>query len=258
MTSLLTFETVSAGYGPTDILKAVSFSVAPGEAWVVLGPNGAGKSTLIRAGMGMLKHRAGRIQVCGLTLPTPGPVELARRVAWVPQNTDQTPSFSVLELTLMGRAPHLPSWGFPGRRETQLAKEALAEVGVAHLTERPLHELSGGERRRVWLARAFVQTPRLLFLDEPTAFLDVRHQVETLLAVKKRVRDGLGVVAVLHDVNLTAHIATHVLLLKCGSVVAQGPVSEILTPQNLTTLFDIPMHAAAEQEHVYVPSWPAA
>ena len=255
MAPLLELDSLSAGYGATPVLSSVSLRLEPGQAWVVLGPNGAGKSTLVRAVMGLLPPSSGTVRVCGLALPGALPRELAKVAAWVPQTMDDTTGFTGLELALMGRAPHLTAWGLPGQRDEDAARAVMKELGVEHLAARPLAEVSGGERRRVWLARALVQAPRLLVLDEPTAFLDIRHQVETLRAVQRRLAGGLGVLAVLHDVNLAMHVATHALLLKDGKSVAQGPVAEVLNAAALSALFDIPMHAAAEREQVYVPQW---
>lgn len=252
---LLELDSISAGYGATPVLSGVSLRVEPGQAWVVLGPNGAGKSTLVRVVMGLNAPTAGSVKVCGLPLPGTPARELAKVSAWVPQTMDDSTGFTGLELALMGRAPHLSAWGLPGQRDEAAAREVMKELGVAELASRPLSEVSGGERRRVWLARALVQAPKLLVLDEPTAFLDVRHQVETLRAVKQRLSLGLGVITVLHDVNLAMHVATHALLLKGGKCVAQGPVREVLTAEALSALFDIPMHPAAEAEQVFVPRW---
>ncbi len=246
---------LSAGYGEPEVVAQLSLHIQAGEAWVVLGPNGAGKSTLVRAVMGLLQPSKGSVHVCGLPLATTSARDLARVVSWVPQTLDEHTAFTGLELALMGRAPHLSGWGAASAREIQLALDTMKELGVEHLASRPLSQVSGGERRRVWLARALVQNPRLLVLDEPTAFLDIRHQVETLRAVKRRVADGLGVLAVLHDVNLAVHLATHVVLLKEGKSIAQGPVAEVLSAEKLSVLYDIEMHAAFEQERVYVPQW---
>jgi iron complex transport system ATP-binding protein len=255
VTPLLSLDQVDAGYGADTALSGASLEVRPGEAWAVLGPNGAGKSTLVRVVMGLVPPRAGRVEVTGLALPGAPPAELARRVAWVPQSMDDDAGFTALELALMGRAPHLGPWGLPGARDVERALACLGELGVAALAERPLSAVSGGERRRVWLARALVQAPQLLVLDEPTAFLDVRHQVELLRLVRRRVADGLGVLAVLHDVNLAAHFATHALLLKDGRTLARGPVAEVLTSPRLSELYGIPMHSARAGERVHVPQW---
>jgi iron complex transport system ATP-binding protein len=252
--ALLELEHVDAGYGQTPVLQGVDLRVEPGEAWVVLGPNGAGKSTLVRVVMGLVPLRGGRARVADVTLPAE-PAPLARAVAWVQQVTDDDTGFSGLEVALMGCAPRLGTWGLPSSADTALALAALTEMDVAHLAHRPLSEVSGGERRRVWLARALVQQPRLLVLDEPTAFLDVRHQVETLRAVRARVERGLGALVVLHDVNLATHIATHALLLKQGRVLAAGPVREVLDAQRLSALYDIRMERPQAGDGVFVPRW---
>ena len=253
--ALLELDSLTAGYGGTPVVSDVSLRMEPGQAWVVLGPNGAGKSTLVRAVMGLLPPLRGGLKVCGLPMPGTPSRELAKVAAWVPQVMDDATGFTGLEVTLMGRAPHLSAWGLPGPRDEAAARAVMKELGVEHLASRALAEVSGGERRRVWLARALVQAPKLLVLDEPTAFLDVRHQVETLRAVKRRLSEGLGVLAVLHDVNLAMHVATHVLLLKDGKSVGQGPVGEVLTAERLSALFDIEVHAASEAERVYTPRW---
>lgn len=255
MAPLLELDSVTAGYGEAPVLRGVSLTVRAGEAWVVLGPNGAGKSTLVRAVMGLLAPRAGVVRVCGLDVAATTAKALARHVAWVPQVTDDDSGFTGLELALMGRAPHLGAWGLPSAADEARAREVLAELDVADLAARPLAEVSGGERRRAWLARALVQAPELLVLDEPTAFLDVRHQVETLRAVRRRVDAGLGLLAVLHDVNLAAHVATHVALLSRGELVAAGPAREVLTAARLSALYGIAMHPASEVEGVFVPRW---
>ena len=255
MAPLLEIDSLSVGYGARPVVSGVSLQIHPGEAWVVLGPNGAGKSTLVRAVMGLLAPSRGTVRVCGLPVSGTSSRELAKVAAWVPQVMDDATGFTGLEVALMGRAPHLSGWGLPGPRDEERARQVMMELGVEHLTSRPLAEVSGGERRRVWLARALVQAPKLLVLDEPTAFLDVRHQVETLRAVQRRLSEGLGVLAVLHDVNLALHVATHALLLKDGQSVAQGPVREVLSAERLSALFDIAMHPAAESEQVYVPRW---
>jgi iron complex transport system ATP-binding protein len=250
--SLLELQSVSAGYGATPVVSGVSLTIEPGQAWVVLGPNGAGKSTLIRAVMGLLPARAGAVSVCGQALTSLSARALAQLVAWVPQTMDDDTGFTGLELVLMGRAPHLSAWSVAGTSDETRALAVMQSLGVEHLAARPLSEVSGGERRRVWLARALVQAPQLLVLDEPTAFLDVRHQVETLRVVKDRLSSGLGVLAVLHDVNLAQHVATHALLLKNGAPVAQGPVAEVLTAERLTALFDIEM----QRTETFAPRFP--
>ncbi len=253
---LLTMRHVVAGYDRrSDVLRDVSIDVNPGEAWVVLGPNGAGKSSMIRVAMGLLRVREGSATVCDRLVGKMNHQAFARNVAWVPQHTEDNLRYSVLELVLMGRSPHLPPWGLPGRHDVERSLAALDEVGILTLKDRSICSLSGGERRRAWLARALVQDPKLLVLDEPTAFLDIRHQVEVLRAVRRRVTSGLGTIAVLHDLNVASHFATHVVLLANGEILAQGPVDQILTEAHLSKLYGIEMRSVVSHERVYVPKW---
>ena len=241
----LRFSSVDAGYAAVPVLQNVSLEVEPGQLWTLLGPNGAGKSTVVKVALGLLPSH-GVVCTCGLDPRTASRTELARQVAWVPQSpADEGSAFTGLELALMGRSPHLGAWGLPSASDTQRALAALKELSVEHLAARPLTEASGGERRLVWLARALVQAPQLLLLDEPTAFLDVRHQVAVLRQVRRRVDEGLAALAVLHDVNQAAAWATHALLLKGGRVQAAGPALEVLTSERLSALYEVPVEAIA-------------
>ncbi len=243
--SCLSLASVTAGYGAKPVLHSVSLEVAPGQLWALLGPNGAGKSTVVKASLGLLRVQ-GTVRTCGLNPSEAARTALAKQVAWVPQSpAEEGSAFTGLELALMGRAPHLGAWGLPSALDVARAQAALAELGVAHLANRPLTEASGGERRLVWLARALVQAPQLLLLDEPTAFLDVRHQVAVLRHVRTRVNAGLAALAVLHDVNQAAAWATHAMLLKAGRVQAAGPAREVLTKDALTALYEVPIDALA-------------
>ncbi len=241
----LRLASVTAGYAARPALHDVSLEVHPKQLWALLGPNGAGKSTLVKVALGLVAGQ-GELAACGLDPRRASRADLARQVAWVPQTpADEGAAFTGLELALMGRAPYLGAWGLPSAADAERALEALTRLGVAHLAARPLAEASGGERRLVWLARALVQDPALLLLDEPTAFLDVRHQVAVLKQVRQRVDAGLAALAVLHDVNQAAAWATHVLLLKGGRVQAAGPAAQVLTAQSLTALYEVPVEALA-------------
>jgi iron complex transport system ATP-binding protein len=253
--TLVELAEVEAGYAGTPVLRGVSLTIRAGEGWAVLGPNGGGKSTLVRVVLGLLGARRGTVRVCGHPLPGTPPATLARAVAWVPQTVREDTSFTALELVLMGRTPHLPAWSLPGPRDVALAHESLAALDVDALAHRPLNEVSGGERRRVWLARALVQTPRLLVLDEPTAFLDLRHQAQALHLVRSRLSPDFGFVAVLHDVALAVRFATHAVLLHEGTVQAAGPVREVLTAERLSALYGVPLRPALESDGLFVPDW---
>jgi iron complex transport system ATP-binding protein len=238
---------LTCGYGERAVLAGVTWEVGPGQLWAVLGPNGAGKSTLLKACLGLLPPQGGSIRVLGCEACKWERPALARRLAWVPQRFDADGGFTALELVLMGRSPHLGLWGLPSRADVERAEQAMEELGAAHLTARRTSELSGGEQRLVWLARAIAQAPELLLLDEPTAFLDLRHQVQALQRLRARAAQGLSVVAVLHDVNLASAFADHALLLQAGRVLAAGPAADVLTGPAVEALYGVPMsHVRAE------------
>jgi iron complex transport system ATP-binding protein len=243
---------LSVGHGGVAVVSEVGLTVNPGTLWAVLGPNGAGKSTLLRTVLGLLPAVRGDVTLFGVSLLRWERRALSRRVAWVPQAFEGDPGFTGLELVLMGRAPHLGSWGLPGPRDVGLAQEALAELEVEHLAHRTVSTLSGGERRLLLVARALVQEPELLLLDEPTAFLDLHHQVQVLERVRGRVRRGLAAVAVLHDPNLAGAFADAVLLLGGGRVLGQGAAAELLDAARLGRLYGLQLHEAVSPGGVRV------
>jgi iron complex transport system ATP-binding protein len=236
---LLSLERVSFSYGAIAALTDLSFSVAAGEVFGLLGPNGSGKSTVVRLLSRVLTPRSGRVRFAGRDVGTYGREELARQVAVVPQETVIELPFSVLEVVLMGRSPHLGRLGFERARDLMIAHRAMAQTGVEALAAREIHELSGGERQRVILARALAQEPRVLLLDEPTAFLDIRHQVEVYDLVKSLSRQhGLTVVAILHDLNLAALYCDRLALLKAGHLFCLGMPEHVLTYSNIKAVYE--------------------
>lgn len=239
---------VRAAYGAREVVHGVDLRVAAGELWVILGPNGAGKSTFLRALMGLHPASGGSVKLFGRELATWHRQELARKVAWVPQLFEPAFGFSGLEVVAMGRSPHLGLFGLPSTSDLTRARTLMEEVGIADLADRPSTALSGGEQRLLLLARSFLQAPELLFLDEPTAFLDLRHQVEMLERVRLRTKgNGLAAVAVLHDVNLAAAFADRVLLLRDGQALAAGAAREVLTSATLEALYQVPMTAVVAE-----------
>ena len=244
MSAVLHAERLAAGHHGRPVVSEVSLEISPGTLWAVLGPNGSGKSTLLRTILGVLRPISGEVRLFGLPLADWNRRELARRVAWVPQAFEGDPGFTGLELVLMGRAPHLGTWGLPGAHDLAVARGALEALEVSHLAGRIVSTLSGGERRLLLAARALAQEPELLLLDEPTAFLDLHHQVSLLERVRARVNQGLSAVAVLHDPNLAAAFADQVLLLRDGRVLGQGAAASLLDAQRLGSLYGLPLSEA--------------
>jgi iron complex transport system ATP-binding protein len=236
---------VSVGYGAREVLHRVSLEVAAGELLAIVGPNGAGKSTLLRVLGGSLRPWAGSVELLGRPLREFDRRGIARRVACVAQENAAAFHFTVLEVVLMGRAPHLAPLRFEGRRDLELAHAALARFGLLPLAGRFVQDLSGGERKRVFLARALVQEPAVALLDEPTAFLDLKHVDEVFeLFAELRAERGLAVVATLHDLNAASLYADRVLLLKDGAAIGCGRPEEILTVANLREVYDTEVFVA--------------
>lgn len=232
-------EQVSFAYGAVEVLSAISCEVAAGEILGLLGPNGSGKSTLMRLLSGVRAPQAGRVMYDSRDVRTYSRDELARAIAVVPQETAIELPFSVLEVVLMGRSPYLGTFGFESAHDLAVAQHAMEQTGVAELATREVHALSGGERQRVILARALAQEPRVLLLDEPTAFLDIKHQVAVYDLMKQLSREqGLAVVAILHDLNLAALYCDRLLLLKSGHTFCQGTPEEVLTYVNIKAVYE--------------------
>ncbi len=230
-TAALALEGVRFRYdarGPW-VLDGVSLDVAPGEALGLIGPNAAGKTTVLRLATGYVPPIAGRVTLFGRPVGGYTRREAARLMGFVPQEAPVELPFRAGEVVLMGRAPYLSGLGFERPADLEAAATAMMRTGVRHLADRPLDALSGGERRRVMLARALAQSPRLLLLDEPTSHLDLGHQQALVDLVREVAREGVAVVAVWHDLTLAAAASDRLALLAGGQVVAAGPPAEVLT-----------------------------
>jgi iron complex transport system ATP-binding protein len=220
-----------------DAVAGASLGIAPGDIVGVIGPNAAGKSTLARLCCGLLTAQHGTVALQGDLLARLSRRERARRVAFLPQHPPHDLSFTAREVALMGRAPHLGLWSLEGPRDLERAQAALQEADALDLAERPVSQLSGGERQRVFLARAFAQEAALLILDEPTAALDLAHQVLLVNALRRRAREGGGALLVLHDLALAGAACDRLALMDRGRIVAQGTPVEVLVPSVLTPVY---------------------
>ncbi len=231
---------VTCTYGIMVALDGVSLSVESGEMVGVLGPNGSGKTTLLRAITGAVRPARGKVTIDGRDVREMGARAVARKAAVVPQNGHIPFSFSVRDIVLMGRAPHLGRFSSEGPRDVEAATRAMEAAEVLHLASRPVTELSYGERQRVMVARALAQEPRLLLLDEPTSHLDPRHQVGIMDLVWSRCRkDGLAALAVLHDVNLASQYCDTIVMLSEGRRVAAGPPEEVITSEWVERVYGV-------------------
>ena len=238
---------VSFGYAREPVIREVSLTVRQGEFVGILGPNGSGKSTLLRLMSGIVRPWQGHITINGRRLASYRRRELSRLVGVVPQVTTINSPFSVMEMVLFGRTPHLGGFGFEGPADLQVAERALERTETTHLARRPITELSGGERQRVILARALAQEPAFLLLDEPSAFLDIRHEVEIYDLLQDLQQEGITVVSVLHDLNLAALYCEQLMLLQDGRIVRSGPPEEVMTYATLTEVYGTEIYVSRNE-----------
>lgn len=254
---MLSTEQVSFRYAPGGplVVEEVSVRLADGALVGILGPNGSGKTTLLRLLSGTRKPTTGRVMLGGQPIDRMSRREVARRIAVVPQETELAFEYSVLEIVLMGRHPHLGVFTVEGPGDIRIAREALAATGTGHLADRPFHELSGGEKQRVVIAAALAQSAGLLLLDEPTASLDLGYQLEVSALLQRLNQDhGVTMAISTHDLNLAASICRELILMRDGRVLATGPTSEVLTPENVQRLYDVEadVHVHSDTGHVTV------
>lgn len=247
---MLLIDALTIHYGPRAVLREVNLTLHPGEVLALIGPNGAGKSTLIRAASGRLKPTRGQVSLNGHAVHRWPPETRARWVAVVPQAVHLPEAFTALETVLMGRTPYLGWLGQEREQDRALAQQALDRTETRHLAARRVGELSGGERQRVLIARALAQAAPVLLLDEPTAHLDLKHQVGIVSLARRLAHEaGLMVLIALHDLNLAAQFADRVALLAEGELRALGTPTEVLTPGNLSVAYEWPVHVIPHPLH---------
>ncbi|MGB2841065.1 MAG: ABC transporter ATP-binding protein [Halobacteriota archaeon] len=238
MKMTLEVKGVDAYYGSVKVLEDVDFSAAHGEFLGVIGPNGSGKTTLLRTITRILKPKVGTILLDGREVMEMKAKEFSRNFAAVPQDTTVNFDFTALDIVLMGRTPHLGRLELETEKDIEIAQRCMELTNCWHLAERPITELSGGERQLVIIARALTQEPRALLLDEPTSHLDINYQIEIMELLKRlTVHEGLIVIAVIHDLNLAAQYCDRLVLLHRGKIVSMGSQQAVLTAENVKNTF---------------------
>ena len=235
------------GFGDTEVLRGVDVSVAVGEVLGLVGPNGSGKTTALRILHRDLVPDAGEVMLSGRPLAEYSSRERAQRIAVMAQELAGEVPLSVADVVLLGRVPHSGAFGATRSEDQRIAAEALRSVEALHLARREFGILSGGEKQRVLIARAFAQQPQLLLMDEPTNHLDIGSQHRVLQLVRER---GLATIIVLHDLNLAARYCDRVIVLDQGRVRAEGPPSQALSPELVSTLYDVSARTAAADDGI--------
>lgn len=257
MSALLQAADVEFAYGAAPVLRGVSLHVPDGGFVGILGPNGSGKTTLLKILAGTLRPSRGHVTIEGVDLRGMPRRDVARRMAVVPQETHLTFDYTVLEVVLMGRYPHLGTFQIEGPEDIAIAREALDATGTRPFEDRHFATLSGGEKQRVVIAAALAQVTRgagtagaYLLLDEPTAALDLAYQIEIAALLRDlQQRTRIAIAVSTHDLNFAAGVCSSLVLLSEGRVLAAGPTADVLTPDNIRRLYgvdaDVHRHEAA-------------
>ena len=256
MSSIIEVDNLSFRYTPDrEILKNISFHVAEGTFLAIAGPNGAGKSTLLNLLCGNLMPDSGRINIDESPVGSYGTEALAEKIAVVRQEHVPTFGFSVIETVLMARTRYFGSMGFESRRDRQAANEALEATDTAQFATRPLSSLSGGERQRVFIARALAQSSAILLLDEPTSFLDLKHQVGIYDLLKTaQLEQNKTIAAVTHDINLASQYCDEILLLGADGGCHTGRTQNVLSSESIRKVFDVQVFAGKiGRERFFIP-----
>ncbi|MCL5429259.1 MAG: heme ABC transporter ATP-binding protein [Chloroflexi bacterium] len=247
---MLSAKSLHLAYGGKVVLRSEDLKLDRGELLGLIGPNGSGKTSLIRSFSGVLKPISGSIHLDNKNLVEFSEQERARQIAVVPQSAQLPPAFTVFECVALGRTPHLNWLGRLGPRDLEQIQKAMQSSEVSHLSDRRMGELSGGEQQRVLLARALAQDCPILLLDEPTAHLDLHHQVSLLSLVSRMAhKQNLAVLVAMHDLNLAALYADRLVLLVDGRIRASGTPAEVLTTETLQSAYQIPLHVHPNPQH---------
>jgi len=240
-------------YNGTEVLKGINFSVSPGEMVGILGANGAGKSTLLKILSGLLLPDSGETLYRSKELLKLGRKELAKRLAYIPQDPVFAFPFTVTETVLMGRAPYIGRFEFEREEDRKIAQRAMETVGITHLKDRLISQVSAGERQLASLARALVQEPEIMILDEPATFLDVRHRTEIMkILIRLKEERGISIVAATHDIFSALYYFEEIKILKDGAIFAEGKTKTVVTEDILSAAYGINVRVKKDKGRVFV------
>ena len=236
---MLKIENITAGYDANDVLKDVNMTAKEGDFVGLIGPNGSGKTTLLRVISGVLRPTSGQVLLQGKNTAKIPRAKLAKTMACLSQGLSLDLSFTVHQIISMGRSPHLSKFARETKKDFQIVAHAMELADVAHLADRLITEISGGERQRALIAMCLAQEPKILLLDEPTNHLDIAHQLSTLDLIRKlNLQTEMTVIAVFHDLNLAAEYCDKILVLSNGKVEDFGPPQNVLTTEMILKVYN--------------------
>ncbi|OPY32399.1 MAG: Cobalamin import ATP-binding protein BtuD [Methanomassiliicoccales archaeon PtaU1.Bin124] len=249
--AMVTISDVHFTYGGKETLKGITFDARAGEFIGLIGPNGSGKTTLMRCINSMLRPQKGTIIVDGKDVSKLKVKEVARICANVPADCNEDFNLSVQELVFLGRYPHVDGMWWESKRDESVVKETMHKFELDNLAGRKLSELSSGEKARALLAKAVVQAPKVLLADEPSAHLDLRYQLEVMERLRELSRQGVCVITVSHDMNLTSKYCDRVLMLDQGNIAAMGRPSEVITAERIRDVYGVEVSVFRDGDEIF-------
>lgn len=240
MSERLNTEQLCIGYAEAMIVKELNLTIPTGKITALVGSNGSGKSTILKTMARIMKPKSGSVMLDGKCIHNLSTKEVARQLAILPQNPTAPDGLTVAELVSYGRYPHQKGFGTLTPEDRDIISSAISLTGMEDFHDRPIDRLSGGQRQRAWIAMALAQETDILFLDEPTTFLDMAHQLEVLQLLQKlNDEKGRTIIMVVHDLNHASRYAQHMVAIKSGTVVSEGTPAEVMTPSVLRQVFGI-------------------
>ncbi len=245
----ITVHDIEFNYNGSPALQCVNTSIEKGDFVALVGPNGSGKSTLIKCLNRILKIKKGAVLIDEKSIDAFTPNELAKEMAYVPQSENKKSSLHVFDVILLGRKPYI--YWKPTEHDLTITANILKTLHLEDIAMRDVNKLSGGQQQSVFIARALAQEPDILLLDEPTANLDIKHQVEVLELLKKLTDKGITVIIALHDINVAMRYASKIMMLKDGTIFASGGKGTI-TKKNIEKLYDIKVHIIKDEDNIFV------
>ncbi len=245
----INIKNLDFSYNGSLVLNNINHIFEEGKLCSIVGPNGSGKSTLIKCMDALLKPKKGSISLDEKNISGMSPAELAKKIAYVPQSENSTFPATVFDTVLMGRKPHI-NWS-PSEKDLRICAEVIQQLDLEDISLKYINKLSGGQRQRVFIARALAQQPDILLLDEPTANLDLKHQLEVLRILKKLTQNGITIIIAIHDLNLALQYSDHFILLKNGAIFASGG-KEIISDKNIEMLYGLKVKIISENGNCFI------
>jgi len=253
METMINCTNLGFSYNETEILNGINISISPGQMIGILGANGAGKSTLLKILCGVLKPKIGEALFNGKALSKMDRRDIAKGIAYIPQDPMFAFPFTVIEVVLMGRAPYIGRFEFEREKDREIAKNALQAVGILHLKDRLINEISSGERQLASIARGLVQEPQIMILDEPATYLDVKHRNEIMNILKDlKENRGITIIAATHDIFTSLFYFDEIVILKEGNILAEGKTDNVINSELLSSAYGIQVTVKKENGRVFV------